>query len=161
MSRQLPAQPRYYRASHRANSARDCRARGLNSPYRIASAEFETGFGQAGLQLVLTADIFDPDPRFLAIEGQQLDLANRWYRCKAVTYPQPLSQAGDRNGNRDAGLLVGASGSHRFGAAFDVIRKRLDNAPHEVCLILTGGGVKGSCLRIDKAPRAVAFDADV
>src|SRR5215472_16442633 len=114
MSRQLPAQPRYYRASHRANSARDCRARGLNSPYRIASAEFETGFGQAGLQLVLTADIFDPDPRFLAIEGQQLDLTDRWYRGKAVTYPQPLSQAGDRDANGHIGLLIGTGAGSRF-----------------------------------------------
>src|SRR5215475_2622840 len=76
---QLPHQLRHHCASCRAKSARDRRTRGLNPPYWVASAEFETGLGQAGLQLVLTADIFDPDPRFLAIEGQQLDLTDRWY----------------------------------------------------------------------------------
>src|SRR5437660_12109779 len=78
------------------------RARGLDSPHRIAAAEIEADLGKGGFQLILTADIFDLDFRFLTAERQQVDFADRGDRGEAIAHLDPLAETVDRNRDRKA-----------------------------------------------------------
>jgi len=79
----------------------------LNPPDRIAAAEIEVDLGQAGDQLILIADIFDLDSRFLAAERQQVSFSDQADRSEPVTYLHPLAETGDGNADRKAHRLVG------------------------------------------------------
>src|SRR4029077_14772334 len=81
-------------------------ARRLDPPHRVATAEIEADLGKAGLQLVLTTDVFDLDFRFLTTERQQVDLADRADRGEAVAHLHPLAETVDRNCDRKACRLV-------------------------------------------------------
>ena len=96
------------------------RARELDPPDRIAAAEIEVDLGQAGFQLIRSADILDLNSRFLATERQQVDFPDRADRSEPATHLHPFSETADGNGDCKTRRLVGMRAGIPVGAALDI-----------------------------------------